>query len=69
MAINNQQILAPLSKKQASPAFCENRDKTLDISMFNGVALKKRKRLVARFPSYGAKCITDTERNILTLLR
>jgi len=34
----------------------------ISISMFNCAAVKKWKRSVAWFPSYGAKRITDTER-------
>ena len=43
--------------------------------MFNCAAVKKSKRSVAWFPSYGAKRITDVERkfsrkrNVFTLLR
>ena len=32
-------------------------------SMFNCVAVKKWKRSVAWFPSYGVKCIADVEGN------
>ena len=34
----------------------------IGISMFNCAAVKKWKRSIACFPSYGAKCIADTER-------
>ena len=66
----------PLSENPAHPAFMKIEIRPeINISMFNCAAVKKWKRSIARFPSYGAKHITDAERkfsrkcNVFTLLQ